>query len=98
MTGVRGWLSERTPSPPAPLAAWLDGVELRGDTVREALMHGGLGELALARAAPGRVRESAFHLLAADALITYACEASLGADDPTVVLAEILRRVAAPAS
>lgn len=98
MTAARGWLGQRTPSPPPPLGAWLDGVELPGAVVPEALLAGGLRELGLARAAPGRVRESAFHLLAADALITYACEASLDAEDPTVFLADILRRVAAAGS
>jgi hypothetical protein len=35
---------------------------------------------------PGRVRENAFHLLAADALLTYACEAALESDDPEAAL------------
>lgn len=42
------------------------------------------GAAALDRALenPGRVRSSAFELLTADALITYACEAALETDDP----------------
>jgi hypothetical protein len=43
---------------------------------------------ALAR--PGRVRESAFALLAADALLTYACEAALDSDDPDRALRGLL--------
>jgi len=42
---------------------------------------------------PGRVRESAFDLLAADALLTYACEAALESPDPEGVLGAILRRI-----
>jgi hypothetical protein len=36
------------------------------------------------------VRESAFRLLEADALVTYACEAALEADDPESALRRIL--------
>jgi hypothetical protein len=39
-----------------------------------------------ARARPGRVRQSAFDVLTADALITYACEAALASEDPGVAL------------
>jgi len=45
-------------------------------------------EQALAR--PGRVRESAFRLLEADALLTYACEAVLEAEEPVGGLRRIL--------
>jgi hypothetical protein len=98
MTQVRSWLAERTPPPPEPLARWLDGVELSGDSVLEALVSGALRELARARAEPGRVRASAFHLLGADALITYGCEAALESDAPAVELRRIVGRVAAPGS
>jgi len=43
-----------------------------------------------ARARPGRVRESAFRLLEADALLTYACEAALESGDPEAALRRIL--------
>jgi hypothetical protein len=98
MKQVRSWLAERRPPPPGPLARWLDGVELSGDTVPEALVYGGLRELSRARAEPGRVRKSAFHLLAADALITYGCEAALETEAPAVELQRILGLVAAPGS
>ena len=39
---------------------------------------------------PGRVRASAFHLLTADALITYACEEALDAEDAETELAKLL--------
>jgi len=45
-------------------------------------------ERALAR--PGRIRESAFDLLAADALFTWACEAALEEDEPEERLHRIL--------
>jgi len=96
MTRARSWLVERTPPPPEPLRRWLDGVELSDDAVLDALVHGGLLELGRARAEPGRVRKSAFHLLAADALITYACEAALERDAPAVELRRIVGLVAAP--
>ncbi|MDF2697623.1 MAG: hypothetical protein K0S65_6006, partial [Labilithrix sp.] len=38
----------------------------------------------------GRVRDSAFRLLEADALLTYACEAALERDDPETALQRIL--------
>jgi len=46
--------------------------------------------LAEARASTGRVRESAFRLLEADALLTYACEAALESEDPEAALRGIL--------
>ena len=44
-----------------------------------------------ARARPGRVRESAFRLLEADALLTYACEAALETEGPDAALRRILQ-------
>lgn len=92
----RAFLVTRTPPAPAPLDAWLQDVALDGDGTGAALLHAGLTELDASRSAPGRVRNSAFHLLAADALLTYACEAALGADDPRAVLVEIMQQAAAP--
>lgn len=92
---ARAFLSARTPPPPAPLAAWLEGVPVGEGTTAEALLQAGLGELDAARAEPGRVRRSAFHLLSADALLTYACEAALEADDPRAALVRILQQAAA---
>jgi len=92
---VRSFFSARTPPPPAPLAAWLEGVPVSGGTTAEVLLRAGLDELDAARAAPGRVRQSAFHLLAADGLLTYACEAALEVDDPRNALVRILQQAAA---
>jgi hypothetical protein len=44
---------------------------------------------------PGRIRSSAFDLLGADALLTYACEAALETRDPASTLDEILCEAAA---
>jgi len=98
MTQVRSWLAQRMPPPPDPLTRWLDRVGMPGDPVLDALMHGGLLELGRARAEPGRVRRSAYHLLAADALITYGCEAALERDAPAVELRRLVGLVAAPGS
>jgi hypothetical protein len=95
VTDVRGWLARRAPEPPPPLRRWLEAVPCAGAGLGEALLGGALVELGQARAAPGRVRESAFHLLAADALVTYACEAALDDVDPVGALGQILGRVAA---
>jgi hypothetical protein len=50
----------------------------------------GLARLHLARARLGRERASAFRLLEADALITYASEAALDSEDPENALRRIL--------
>ncbi len=68
----------------------LDG---RGASVTESLMVAGLLHLDEAVARPGRDREAAYQLLAADALITYGCEAASEADDVRGVLREALVRV-----
>jgi hypothetical protein len=91
---VRSFLSRRTPPPPKALAARLS----TGAGVVEAvpgLTEQGMAELASSRAMAGRVREGAWHLLAADALITYACEAALDAADPPRALEDLLRKAAA---
>ena len=92
----RAFLATRTPPAPDPLAAWLQNVPLDGEEARTALLDAGLAELDASRSTPGRVRDSAFHLLAADALLTYACEAALEAGDTRAALVEILQRAAAP--
>jgi hypothetical protein len=59
----------------------------------EALAEAGLDRLRSARDATGRVRESAFRLLEADALLTYACEAALESEAPPEELRRILSAV-----
>ncbi|HSW30843.1 MAG TPA: hypothetical protein VLH75_15260 [Longimicrobiales bacterium] len=91
---ARSFLSRRTQPAPEALAARLvagaSGVEAIWGLTDQAA-----GELASSRAMAGRVRESAWHLLAADALITYACEAALDGVDPPRALEELLRKAAA---
>ena len=72
---------------------WLDVDEDPDAPVRDALVRSGMASLDRARAAPGRVRESAYHLLRADALLTYACEAAVEGPDPEQALARILESV-----
>jgi hypothetical protein len=55
-----------------------------------------LGALRRARMRPGRVRESAFALLTADALLTHACEGALELSGREVALLRLVSKVAAP--
>lgn len=94
MMDARAFLATRTPAPPEALGAWLSAVELDAVTPLSGLTREGLEALDRARGAPGRVRESAFHLLAADALLTYACEAAMEEDDPAASLMDLMERAA----
>lgn len=90
MTDVHRWLASRRPKPPEDLAEGLDvGAVAEGPLVKW-LTEAGRARLAEARGRPGRVRESAFRLLEADALLTYACEAALESEDPETALRSIL--------
>ena len=89
MSDIDAWLAERSPPPPADLASALR-LGSEGPSRDGALTAAGLIRLDEARSRPGRVRDSAFRLLEADALLTYACEAALEADDPHVSLRRIL--------
>ena len=93
MSEVSGWLDGRTPPPPPELRQALDaalgGPASAGGAPASALDALGRGARACLEASisrPGRVRESAFDLLTADALLTYACEAALESDDPESTL------------
>jgi hypothetical protein len=88
-------MEARRPRPPADLAARLLDVEGTGVSLVGALTHAGRERLNAARNRPGRVRESAFRLLEADALLTYACEAALEAEDPATELRSILAALGA---
>lgn len=79
------WLEARKPRPPCDL-----GARLRADMtgfgeesdLAERLLGTAAAALDAALRQPGRVRAAAFELLAADALVTYACEAALEGDAP----------------
>ena len=89
---VRAWLSCRSPRSVFDLGPWLE-VEPGSEVTPASLTHLGRQALERALSAPGRVRASALHLLAADALVTYACEAALEAEEPAQELERILREV-----
>jgi hypothetical protein len=93
------WLDRRVPAPPVELRrAVLAALESDddGEPLGPSLAKAGRARLAAALARPGRVRASAFEMLAADALITYACEAALSSDDPEGSLLAIVEAAVAP--
>ncbi len=93
------WVATRTPPAPDELKVWLkipdDGSDPDGGvaSVPESLLRAGLLHLEEGLGGPGRDREAAYQLLAADALITYSCEAASEAADVRGVLREILGRL-----
>jgi hypothetical protein len=93
VSGVRAWLEARRPVPPPDLATRLPDAAHEGETPVHTLTDAGRARLDEARARPGRVRDSAFALLEADALLTYACEAALETRDPAGALRSILASV-----
>lgn len=96
MSELRPWLDERRPPAPPELRSAVDTaveMSLEGAATPgfpDALTDATRQRLEEAFARPGRVRESAFALLTADALLTYASEAALEADDPDAALRELL--------
>ena len=90
------WLATRTPPAPDELKAWLeipdDGMRPDGgvDSVPGSLLKAALVHLEDAMVRPGRDREAAYQLLAADALITYGCEAASEATGVRGALREVL--------
>lgn len=101
MDSPNDWLATRMPPAPDELKAWLEvsdgGANPDGEmtSLPGSLVVSGLAHLDEAVAMPGRDREAAYKLLAADALITYACEAASEAVDVQAVLDEVLVRVLA---
>jgi hypothetical protein len=89
VSDLRRWLEDRTPAPPEALALSVPPVE--GDPA-ELSTREGMRLLARAVAGEGE-RRGAYDLLAADALLTYACEAAARAADPEAALLRILENV-----
>ncbi len=93
------WVVTRKPPAPDALRAWWKIPDGGSDpdggvaSVPESLLRAGLLHLEEAVGRPGRDREAAYQLLAADALITYGCEAASEAADVRGVLSEVLGRV-----
>jgi hypothetical protein len=90
VTDLRAWLVNRTPRPPDALP--LPIAEGSG-SVTDRLADAGAGVLERALEQRGE-RGGAFELLAADALLTYACESAAAAPDPEVELLRVLERLA----
>lgn len=98
MTDLTGWLDARRPPPPPSLRAALDDALADGDPGQGPVSHrlaaAGLAGLEGVVRGPGS-RAAALPLLAADALLTYACEAAIeeearGDNDAVARLAERL--------
>jgi hypothetical protein len=92
---LEAWLAARHPSAVMDLDPWIsgsrDGASGSGPEARvDTLTRLAASALTAARERPGRVRESAFELLAADALLTYACEAALECEDVEGTLLRVL--------
>jgi len=85
---VRAWLDARVPRSPGALTLTLGEA---GD-VPDALLGSAIAALSRALAGEGE-HAGAFELLAADALVTYACEHAVDAADPEAALLRILERL-----
>ncbi len=80
---------------PPELIGWIrryGGVEL--DAEGDALAEGAFRALDHAAARPGRMRETAFALLAADALMTEAVDRLIAGEDPGARMRELVERLA----
>lgn len=91
MTDLRRWLDARRPAPPPDLRDRLASVVQSTDSdVVDSLAAEAVAALDGARAATGRIRQSALDLLMSDALFTYACEAALELPDPDAALRRLV--------
>jgi hypothetical protein len=80
------WLAERTPAPPAPLAARLhealgDHLGDRATSAQDAMLATAEGLLAELLTLDCAARDRALDLLAVDAMVTYAFEAACESPD-----------------
>ena len=94
MTTLRDWLVTRRPAVPHALDDWLS-VDAGLPLGVEELTALGLDSLERSRVGGRLDRAAAFHLLAADAFLTYACEAATDEADVAFRLDLILDRCAA---
>jgi hypothetical protein len=99
VSAVLRWIESREPPAVMSVEPWVgralgvSGPEALPAALPAALAADARAALDRALERPGRVRESAFHLLAADALVTYACEAALDTEDPEGCLRSILAAI-----
>ena len=89
MSDLKGWLAGRTPAPPDALP--LPVPDAPGDP-QGPLIDAAMTALERALAGKGE-RGGAYDLLAADGLITYACEHAASSPDPEASLLHVLERV-----
>jgi len=93
---MEGWLGQRVPDVPDAFLPHLLRFGGARTSSPRCLEDAGAEALARALARPGRNRESAFDLLAGDALLTYACEAqAAGEGDVGEELAAFIQRLGA---
>jgi hypothetical protein len=83
------WLDDRKPPMPDVFRRHLHHRSGEAGTP-EGLTAAAVAEMAAALARTGENRDSAFHLLAADAYASYACEAAAGVETVEPVLIRIL--------
>ncbi len=89
MTDARAWLSGRRPSPPEEVSDTLH-VDAGNAPLHARLQAAAVRRLDESRSGARGAREDAFPLLAADALLTYACEAALESPDPDEALSSLM--------
>ena len=94
MSELSYWIGRRTPPAPEAFLPWLEVPSTDLDDIPSSLLECALVSLDEALARPGRNREGALHLLAADGFLTYACEAATETDDVGATLMTLLERVA----
>jgi len=93
MVDLMAWLAEREPAPPEELRRRLVSAVAERGSSGETLGVAAMAQLHETLTRPGRDREAAFHLLVADALLTYACEAATDKEDMEGSLCDLLERL-----
>ena len=93
MNRLQEWVSRRLGEAPIEFGSSIDTSQF-SEGSGTTLIRGALSALEQACLHPGRVRASAFQILTADALITYACELALDEKDPDLVLGILMQRSA----
>lgn len=88
------WVRKVDPPPPPELHPWLSGGETDGAGFPSVEELERRAEEALSRSRTAVRPDGALHLLAADAYLTWACEAALEGARPDATLAELAERVA----
>lgn len=88
------WLAGRRPAPPEALVEWVAPYLEERAGSPAGLADAGRSALFRSLDEPEGERSAAFHLLAADALLTYACEAAADVPDCQGELEELVRATA----